>query len=306
MVLKKGSNNDKEAVKAVQAILGIKQDGDFGPTTEKHVKNFQTNHGIKADGEVGPNTASKMGIKLDEFLETDLATASIGIGDGIKITKKYLDKGEYLAGPTDKKYLFLHHTAGWNNPYNTVSSWNNDTRGKIATQFVVGGKSIKDGDDKYDGEIIECFPDAGYGYHLGKNGSNLLHPHSVGIEICNFGQLTFKDGKYFNYVNKEVPVDQVCDLGYEFRGYQYWHAYTKAQIEAVRGLILEIKHRHPKIDLNKGLKAWLKTETPKKAFDFKDDAFYGKVEGLLTHTNTRKDKFDCYPDERLVKMIKEL
>ena len=304
MVLKKGIKNDKEAVKAVQAVLGIKEDGDFGPTTEKHVKNYQANHGLKADGEVGPTTAGKMGIDLDEFLETDLATApSIG---GLDIKKKYLDKDEYLAGPTTKKYLFLHHTAGWNNPMNTVSAWNKDTRGRIATQFVLGGKSIKDGDTTWDGVIVECFPDEGYGYHLGKNGSNKLHPHSVGIEICNFGQLTKKGDKYYNYVNSEVPADQVCDLGYKFRGYQYWHAYTEAQIEALRGLILEVKRRHPQIDLNKGLKDWLKTEEPRVAFDFKDDAYYGKVEGMLTHTNTRKDKFDCYPDERLVKMIKEL
>jgi len=304
MVLKIGNkNNNKEAVQAVQEVLGIKQDGDFGPITEKHVKNYQANHGLKVDGEVGDITAGKMGLDLEEFLETDFATAPNG---ELKITKKYLDKDEYLHGPTIKKYLFLHHTAGWNNPHNTVSAWNRDKRGRIATQFVLGGKSIKNGDATWDGTIVECFPDTGYAYHLGKNGSKKLHPHSVGIEICNFGQLKEKDGKYYNYVDREVPEDQVCDLGYEFRGYRYWHAYTEAQIEALRGLILEIKSRHPQIDITKGLKAWLEVEEPKDAFDFKDDAYYGKVEGMLTHTNTRKDKFDCSPQPKLIEMLKSL
>lgn len=304
MVLKRGNNNDKEAVKAIQEVLGIKQDGDFGPTTEKHVKNFQSNHGLKADGVVGSITAAKMGVDLDEFLDTDLT--DIGSEGSTIITKNYLDKGQYVSGPTEKSYLFLHHTAGWNNPINTIRSWNGDSRGRIATQFVIGGISIKNGDSAWDGKIYECFPDTGYAYHLGKNGSKKLHPHSVGIEICNFGQLTKKGDKYYNYVKREVPADQVCDLGYEFRGYQYWHKYTDNQIEAVRDLILEISRRHPQIDITKGLKAWLETEEPKDAFDFKDDAYYGKVEGILTHTNTRKDKFDCFPQPELIEMLKSL
>lgn len=307
MVLKKGKkDNNIEAVKAIQEVLGIKQDGDFGPTTEKHVKNYQSNHGLKADGEVGGITAGKMGIDLEEFLETDLSSNIQSTESGLIINKKYLDKDEYVKGPTEKYYLFLHHTAGWNNPYSTIRNWNNDTRGRIATQFVVGGTSIKNGDDQYDGEIVECFPDNGYAYHLGKNGSRLLHPHSVGIEVCNFGQLTLKNGKYYNYVKREVPVDQVCDLGYKFRGYQYWHAYTDKQIEAVRQLILEIKDRHPQIDITKGLKEWLEVEEAQDAFDFKDDAFYGKVKGMLSHTNTRKDKADWSPQPKIVEMLKSL
>ena len=306
MVLKKGKNNNKEAVKAVQEVLGIKQDGDFGPTTEKYVKNYQKDNGLTADGIVGNGTAKHMGLDLDEFLETDLSNNVQTTDGGLIINKQYLDKGEYLNGPTDKFYLFLHHTAGWNNPYKTIKSWNNDDRGRIATQFVIGGTSIKTGEDKYDGEVVECFPDEGYAYHLGKNGSKLLHPHSIGIEVCNFGQLTKKGDKYYNYVKREVPADMVCDLGFEFRGYQYWHAYTDKQVEATRLLIKEIEKRHPQIDVSKGLKAWLETETPAEAFEFKKDAYYGKVKGMLTHTNTRTDKTDWSPQPKMIEMIKSL
>ncbi len=306
MILKIGSNNNINAVKAIQGALGLKQDGDFGPTTEKYVKVFQKKNNLTVDGIVGNTTAKIMGIDLNEFLETDLSNNVLNNKDGLVIKKSYLDKDEYLAGPTEKVYLFLHHTAGWNNPYNTIKSWNNDDRGKIATQFVVGGISIKDDDSTYDGEVIECFPDGGYAYHLGQNGSTKLHPYSIGIEICNFGQLTKKGDKYYNYVNIEVPSKYVCDLGYKFRGYQYWHAYTDAQIESTRLLIKEIARRHPKLDITKGIKEWLKTKTPAEAFEFNQNAYLGKVEGMLTHTNTRKDKADCYPDPRLIEMIKSL
>ena len=42
------------------------------------------------------------------------------------------------------------------------------------------------------------------------------------------------------------------------------------------------------------------------AFEFNEDAFYGKVKGLLTHTNTRKDKFDMFPQDELIDMLVSL
>lgn len=49
-----GSTGDK--VKAIQAIVGVNQDGVFGPRTETAVKVWQSNLGITADGVWGPAT----------------------------------------------------------------------------------------------------------------------------------------------------------------------------------------------------------------------------------------------------------
>jgi len=57
-VLKKGVKS--AAVAAVQAKLGLKADGDFGPGTEAAVKKWQADHGLTADGIVGPKTYEKM------------------------------------------------------------------------------------------------------------------------------------------------------------------------------------------------------------------------------------------------------
>jgi peptidoglycan L-alanyl-D-glutamate endopeptidase CwlK len=63
MILRIGST-EIEAIKAVQAKLGIDQDGDFGGLTDAAVKKFQKRNGLTEDGEVGTSTAAKMGIDL--------------------------------------------------------------------------------------------------------------------------------------------------------------------------------------------------------------------------------------------------
>ena len=61
-------------MKAVQQVLraaGYKNstskklivvDGDFGPNTDRRVKQYQEANGLTVDGIVGPKTAAKMGL----------------------------------------------------------------------------------------------------------------------------------------------------------------------------------------------------------------------------------------------------
>jgi len=57
-VLRKGAKGD--AVKRMQAKLGIKDDGDFGPGTEIALKKWQLANGLTADGVAGPKTLAKL------------------------------------------------------------------------------------------------------------------------------------------------------------------------------------------------------------------------------------------------------
>lgn len=54
-VLRRGMKGSAE-IKALQALLHIKEDGDFGPATERAVRAFQTSRGLAADGVVGAYT----------------------------------------------------------------------------------------------------------------------------------------------------------------------------------------------------------------------------------------------------------
>lgn len=319
MLIKLGSRGN--AVKEIQRALGLTADGIFGPYTEGAVKEYQRKNGLVVDGIVGPNTFEKLvensNLETDRFgyddaNDTDNKLKYLGsykTDEGLDIDRAYLDSDEYVRdyGKIEPLSFFIHHTAGWHNPYNTINSWNRDRRGRVATQYCIGGISIKNGEDKYDGQVVECFPDNYIGWHLGKVGNFNISKYSVGVEINNFGYVTKKGDKYYNYVNIEVPEDMVCDLGYEFRGHRYWHKYTDKQIESLRLLIKHVAKIYPTIDITAGIPEMLKNGVdPKDAFEFNSDAYYAKKHGLWSHTSVRKDKFDCFPQPELVDMLKNL
>lgn len=295
MLLKKGSRGQEVA--ELQQALGIDADGVFSAGTRKAVKSYQQKNGLLVDGIVGPQTLAAI---REAYATTDNSEKVYSPYQGLVVNKYFLPKGEYREGPTQKEYLFLHHTAGWNNPYKTVDGWAKDDRGTIATEFVLGGRSVRGDDDHYDGELVQCLPEGGYGWHLGKNGSQYMHTHSVAIEVCNFSYAV--DGK--TYVNTPIAADQLVTLSKPFRGYSQWHAYSDKQIETLRLFILWMAERDS-IEVRDGLVAQIKKKGA-KAFGFNKDAYNGKIKGMWTHTNTRKDKFDLFPQTSLIDMLLSL
>jgi hypothetical protein len=305
MILRQG-NRGKE-VKTLQVFLNnsgfrIAASGagslgneteNFGPATHAAVVRWQTANGLRADGIVGPITWSAMGLATTDITENNPKK------DILNIKKHFLPKGEYLAGPTKKDWLFLHHTAGWENPYNTISSWGRDTRGAVATEFVLGGPRITNNDTTFDGEIVQAFPQGGYGWHLG-TGNNTMHRNSVGIEVCNFGWI--KNGK--TYVNTIAHSSQVVTLAKPFRGHKTWHRYSDTQISKLKDLILFIANRDS-IDVRKGLPELIKSRGV-DAFDFFDVSYVTNNPGLWNHTNVRRDKTDMFPQPELVDMLLSL
>ena len=287
MLLKIGSTGHN--VKELQEFLELYADGIFGRDTHQAVKNWQSNNDLTVDGVVGTITWDAMQLATTDESER--------VHSDFTLNQHFLPKGEYLEGPTEKEYIFIHHTAGWHNPYNTISNWGRDSRGRVATEFIIGGPSVRGNDDKHDGEIVQAFPEGGYGWHLGRNGSSYMHSHSVGIEVNNFGWI--KDGK--TYAGTRVDSSQIVTLDQAFRGHKTWHRYSDTQIYSLRDLILYIGDRD-NIDIRKGLPNLVKQKGA-KAFEFNEDAYYGRVKGLWTHTNTRKDKSDMFPQPELLDML---
>ena len=292
MLLKVGSKGQE--VIELQQALDIEADGIFGEETRKAVEDFQIENGLMVDGLAGSQTLSllqEINATTDHFEKVYSPSSSL------IINKYYLPKDEYIQGPTKKEYLFLHHTAGWHNPYKTVDDWARDNRGRIATEFVMGGRSVRGDDDQYDGEVVQCIPRGGYGWHLGKNGSQYMHTHSVAIEVCNFSYA--KDG--LTYVNTPIQPEQLIELPAPFRGHKFWHAYSDRQIEMLKLFILWIAERDT-IDVQDGIIAEIK-QKGMEAFEFNEDAYTGKIKGMWSHTNIRKDKYDMFPQENLIDML---
>lgn len=294
MEFKKGSRGDE--VKQIQSALGLNADGIFGTQTENAVKKFQKENGLYVDGIVGKKTLNALNINFD----TDLSIFN-SFKIELDIDEYHLPKGEYLNGNYKNDYIILHHTAGGANPRSVVDYWGRDSLGKVATEFVVGGQNCNTGSTKYDGQIVRSFPEGCQGYHIGTSGSSYMNTHSVGIEMCNFGYVN--KGK--TYTGATVCSDQIVSLSSPFRGYLNWHKYSDEQIKSVRNLLLYIANRD-NIDLHEGLYKWIKKEGAINAFEYHIDAYKGNVKGLLTHTNIRKDKFDCSPQPNLVDMIMSL
>jgi len=212
-----------------------------------------------------------------------------------------LPDNEYVKQETKKEVIYLHHTAGGSRADWTIKSWDRDGKSnkpyRIATSYVMGRRASSNGDDAFDGKTFRCFDDKYWAYHLGIKGSKGKYDKkSIGIEVCNYGYCRVVDGKFINYVNREVPANEVVDLGKEFRGYRYWERYTDEQIESLRKLLLYLIDKHD-IDFERGIYDW-------DWFEYAPDKM--NESGIKTHTQSRKDKTDMFPQQELIDMLNSL
>lgn len=204
----------------------------------------------------------------------------------------------YMKEEHPKTQIYLHHTAG-NFSAEDVVKWWIQSPEDVGTCVVIAGQ----GPGSKDGEIVQAFSSRHWAYHLGLRESTFkkfslpyksLDKISIGVELCNWGQLTLKDGKYYNYVNREVPKEQVTKLDRPHRGYTYYHSYTKAQIESLRQLLILWNLRY-------GIPLKYNSDI----FDVTPRALRGEP-GVYTHNSVRYDKVDVYPHPDLINMLQSL
>lgn len=105
--IKKGDSG--EIVKHLQRVLGIPDDGDFGPATDAQVRGFQAACGLTADGIVGPMTWAEVDDLEDRLeegtpgMEPELIAAIIALADNSALADyEWNDRGTsppgYLSG----------------------------------------------------------------------------------------------------------------------------------------------------------------------------------------------------------------
>jgi hypothetical protein len=218
------------------------------------------------------------------------------------IKKVPFSESQYLKEEAPKTQIYLHHTAGNGSAIGTAKYWGT-TSDRIATAYLITGV-VKPNDAEKDGDIIQCFEPKFFAYHLGLKQSTFtenkipfksLDKISIGIEICNWGQLT-KDakGKYINYVNREVPANEVIELESPFKKYKYWHSYTDAQLESVKKLL---QYLCQTFNISKTYN--------EDIWGISKRALKGES-GIFTHNSVRTDKVDVYPHPKLIDILKSL
>lgn len=217
------------------------------------------------------------------------------------VTQRLMSADHYNGTQTKKTQIVLHHTAGGSNPAAVIDGWAATTT-KVGAHLVLGGISTK-GDTSNDGKLLQAVDYKYWLWHLGIKAGATKIPHgqldgqSVGIEICNYGWLTEKNGVYSTYLNTTVPADQVTDLGTEWRGYRYWHKYTDAQLATLRAFIPELAATLG-VTLEKGRVFTLA--------DFNVDIDGSAKRGLAFHCSYRADKWDLCPDPRVIQMLNDI
>lgn len=198
----------------------------------------------------------------------------------------------YFKEEHPKKQIYLHHTAGNSNAEKVFSGWASNSD-KIATCVAISAS----------GQIVQGFSSKHWAYHLGVKKETFkefdipytsLDRTSIGIEICNWGQLVEKNNKYYNYLGTEVPSTDVYVFRDPFKGFTFYHNYTSAQINSVKELLLLWKDKYNiPIDYSDDI------------FDITPRALKG-VPGVYTHNSVRRDKVDVYPHKGIIDMLKSL
>lgn len=289
-----------------------KVDGIFGANTEKAVIRFQEDHRLRPTGIVGPQTLEALGLAGEEFYaDSDVPDSSTWIKD------YHLPTGEFVQDNTEKNCIFLHHTLGHPNPFKQVDRWAADDRGRIGTNYLIGGPNftrklpatdqqlISGGE--HDGTVVRAIEDKYRGFHLGAISSNMLIDHSLSIELCSSGGLEKKADGFYNWFDQKVDESQVIELDTPFKGNYYYQGYSMLQLNSLKQLLLHLRDKHD-IDIRSGLQEWLKRheDQPAKAFEFDHETEKGKKYGLFSHSNVRQDKADAFPDPNLIQMLKSL
>ena len=212
--------------------------------------------------------------------------------DTTKIVQKRLSNDQFIQEEHPKKQIYLHHTAGGGNPV-AVANYFQQKEGKVATAFVIGEKET----------IVQLFSSKHWAYHLGLKPEvfsemgvtyRSLDKISIGIEICNYGQLKKQNGYFVNYVGGRVDRSQVTELNGKYKGHIFWQRYTDEQIESTRQLLVYLCDAYG-----------ISKEYNDSIFDIDKRALRGE-NGIFTHNSVRHDKSDIYPCPRMIEMLKNL
>ena len=269
-------------------------DGVFGGKSQRSLRAFQKKFGLEVDGIAGPKTMIALEAAQKRTAKEEKSPSiSKNYGDLTVDKSAHLPKEQYIRQSFKKTQIFIHFTASGPNGKNVINYWDK-TAERVATPFVVNGR-----EDGSDGLVYECFNPDHWGFHLGIKGTNgRLDKASVGIEICAWGRLEKKNGKFYSWTDTEVPSNEVCTLSEAWRERIYYQKYSDQQLKNLEKLIMWIvKEYDIPVQTKEFNRDWA---------EYNPNVIKDTLPGIWTHTNVRKDKQDTYPDDRLFDMLNRI
>lgn len=304
MLIKLGDMGEKVAeVQKLLSLLGydLVIDGDFDSKTQRSVRAFQKKHNLDIDGIVGSETYQALKAAQKRSAKEIKNNNKFKVYGDLEVISNHLPSNQFIKQVFDKKQIFIHFTAGGPSADSVIKWWDSTTPA-IATAFVI---------DRNNGKINEAFNPDYWSFHLGIKGTNgKLDKSSIGIEICSWGPLVENKGKYYNYLDYDnntkknkfdpkhlVSEQNVYKLQKEFRGYKYYEKYTDEQLNSLEKLLIFLVKEY-NIPVQKNFaEDW---------FEFKPEVIKNVTPGIWTHVNVRKDKYDSYPDQRLLDLLNKI
>jgi N-acetylmuramoyl-L-alanine amidase len=151
---------------------------------------------------------------------------------------KYPDWVEWTASPNHSRRkaseitaIIYHYTAGGSQE-GTVKQFQ-DRASKVSAHYVLGR----------DGKIVQMVPLDQAAWHAGVSkldAAEAVNNFSIGIEICNFGNLTKKDDKFYDYRGEPYKGPMPIHAGGA-----YWEPFTDAQYKSLAKLTNELLAKYP-------------------------------------------------------------
>jgi hypothetical protein len=210
---------------------------------------------------------------------------------------------EYVREVSAKNKFIIHHSASWDNAENMFGWWDEDTQGRVATHFGINrdGSIIQGYSSKYWAYAVAVHnkhnnPKPPLGKYLTKAQDVSINASAIQVELMAWGGLKKVGNKYYAWPNDfskvEIPESEVIKINY--RGYDYFHKYTKAQVDSCIELI---KHFNKTIGIPMKYNPMM--------FIVTEEALRGDA-GVWSHSSYRTDKSDAYPDPYLIDELNKL
>lgn len=268
-------------------------DGNFGNRTLRSLKAFQKKFGLTVDGVARQKVISALRAAQKRTSKDDKVNAH---------AKKYLDLNvdtnynqsteQFIKQISAKDKIFIHHTSSGSDAKSVMNYWDKNAE-RVSSSFIISGRGIEDG------KIYEAFNPDYWSYHLGIKGSKgRLDKSSIGIELCTWGKLELKGGKFINIYGEEIPSDEVYNLEIPWREGYYYHSYSNKQLESLENLLIWIiKEYKIKVQDLIFTEDWV---------EYNEELITSGAPGIWTHSNVRKDRNDLYPDKRLLEVLNRI